>query len=77
MHNIFIHVPHHVDVRIPFHQLPSAAAAIADAYPNTVRSSRLSLREYVRATGACKLYDFDAGHWLSYAAARDEPSNAR
>lgn len=69
-HNIFIHVPHHVDTRIPFHQLPTAAAAIADAYPNTVRSSRFSLRDYVRATRACKLYDFDAGHWQPYAAAR-------
>ena len=69
-HNIFIHVPHHVDVRIPFHQLPKAAKAIADAYPNTVRSSRLSIRDYLRATGACKLYDFEAGHWLPYAAAK-------
>ena len=77
MHNIFIHVPHHVDVRIPFHQLPTAAAAIADAYPDTVRSSRFSLRDYVRATGACKLYDFDAGQWLPYAAARAQGSEAR
>jgi omega-6 fatty acid desaturase (delta-12 desaturase) len=72
MHNIFIHVPHHVDVRIPFHQLPTAAAAIADAYPDTVQSSRLSLRSYVRATRVCKLYDFDAGRWLPYSAARAE-----
>jgi omega-6 fatty acid desaturase (delta-12 desaturase) len=69
LHNIFVHVPHHVDVRIPFHQLPRAAAAIAEAYPRTVRTSRLSVREYVRATGACKLYDFDAGEWLPYSAA--------
>ena len=69
-HNIFVHVPHHVDTRIPFHRLPKAAAAIADAYPGTVRSSRLSVRSYLRATRACKLYDFEAGHWVPYAAAR-------
>ncbi len=69
-HNIFVHVPHHVDARIPFHQLPAAAAAIAESYPDTVRSSRMSLGDYVRATRACKLYDFDAGDWLPYAAAR-------
>lgn len=69
-HNIFVHLPHHVDARIPFHQLPAAAAAIAEAYPDTVRSSRMSLREYLRATRACKLYDFDAGTWVPYAAAR-------
>jgi omega-6 fatty acid desaturase (delta-12 desaturase) len=69
-HNIFVHVPHHVDARIPFHQLPKAAAAIAAAYPTTVRASRFSLRGYLRAARRCKLYDFDAGTWLPYSAAR-------
>ncbi len=69
-HNIFVHVPHHVDARIPFHQLPAAAAAISDAYPDTVKSSRFSIGSYVRATHACKLYDFEAGCWLPYSAAR-------
>jgi omega-6 fatty acid desaturase (delta-12 desaturase) len=69
-HNIFVHVPHHVDARIPFHQLPSAAKAIAARYPNTVRSGRLSIREYLHTTKACKLYDFDAGRWLDYSAAK-------
>lgn len=70
LHNIFIHVPHHVDTRIRFDQLPRAAAAITAAYPQTVRSSRLSIAEYVRTTRACKLYDFEGGHWLPYKAAR-------
>lgn len=69
-HNIFVHVPHHVDVRIPFHQLPAAAEAIAAAYPDTIRRSRLSVRDFLRATRACKLYDFEAGTWLPYSAAR-------
>jgi omega-6 fatty acid desaturase (delta-12 desaturase) len=68
-HNIFVHVPHHVDARIPFHQLPDAAAAIAEHYPDTVREGRLSMRDYVRTTKACKLYDFDGGRWLPYPAA--------
>lgn len=68
-HNIFVHVPHHVDVRIPFHQLPAAATAIAAAFPETVRTSKLSLRDYVAGAKACKLYDFQAGTWLTYAAA--------
>ena len=73
LHNIFIHVPHHVDARIRFDQLPNAAAAIVAAYPHTVRSSRLSITSYLRTTRACKLYDFEAGRWLAYAAARREP----
>ena len=69
-HNIFVHVPHHVDARIRFDKLPKAVKAIAAAYPKTVLSSRMSIRRYVRTTRACKLYDFEAGRWLSYSAAR-------
>jgi omega-6 fatty acid desaturase (delta-12 desaturase) len=65
-HNIFVHVPHHVDARIPFHQLPRAADHIAASYPGTVRTTRWSMRDYVRATRTCKLYDFEAGRWLPY-----------
>ncbi len=70
LHNIMVHVPHHVDTRIPFHKLPEAARAIAAAFPETVRSARYSVRAYLRATHVCKLYDFEAGRWLPYAAAR-------
>lgn len=67
-HNICVHVPHHVDARIRFDHLPKAAAAIDAAYPNTVRSSKFSIRQYFRTTRACKLYDFEAGRWLPYRA---------
>jgi omega-6 fatty acid desaturase (delta-12 desaturase) len=75
-HNIFVHVPHHVDVRIPFHQLPAAANAIEAAYPETVRRIRLSFREFLRSTKSCKLYDFEAGTWLPYSAAQTAPTPA-
>ena len=69
-HHIFVHTPHHVDIRIPFHQLPAAAAAIKEHYPTPVRSDRLSLRSYLRTTKTCKLYDFKNGTWLPYSAAK-------
>ena len=68
-HNIFVHVPHHVDARIPFHRLPAAAAVISAHYPDTVKVDRFSPGDYARAARACKLYDFDAGRWLTYSAA--------
>ncbi len=68
-HNIFVHVPHHVDARLPFHQLPAAADAIAEAFPDTVKVSRFRPGTYLRAAKHCKLYDFDAGRWLPYTAA--------
>ena len=70
LHNIMVHVPHHVDARIPFHQLPAAAEAISAAYPDSVRTAKYRMRDYLRTTRACKLYDFQAGQWLPYAAAK-------
>lgn len=69
-HNIFVHVPHHLDVRIPFHHLPAAADALLAAYPGTVRQSRFKLRDYLRSSRACKLYDFGAGAWRPYPPRR-------
>ncbi len=65
-HHIFVHVPHHVDPRIPCHQLPAAAAAIEAAFPGTVVDERFRLRRYFAATRACKLYDVGAGTWRRY-----------
>jgi omega-6 fatty acid desaturase (delta-12 desaturase) len=65
-HSIFTHVPHHVDMRIPFYRLDEAAAAIIAGFPDSVRSEPVSLRKYVRATRICKLYDFEAGCWRPY-----------
>lgn len=69
LHNIMVHVPHHVDMRIPYHALPKAAAAIRKEFPQVVRDTKLSLRAYLQATRTCKLYDFAAGRWLPYRAA--------
>ncbi len=66
LHHIFVHTPHHVDARIPFHRLPAAARAIEQAYPDVVRRERWKLSSYLQATRACKLYDADNGRWLRY-----------
>lgn len=69
-HSIFVHMPHHVDMRIPCYHLDEAAAAIAEAFPGRVIERRLRLGDYLAATRTCKLYDFEQGRWLPYAAAR-------
>lgn len=68
--NIFLHVPHHVDTRIPFHALPRAAAAIVAEHRDAVTERQLRLSDYVRTVRHCKLYDFERQRWLPYAAAR-------
>lgn len=66
LHDIMIHVPHHVDARIPFYNLNKAAAHIHANYPEVVRDVVLRLSDYIRATRRCKLYDFDAQVWTDY-----------
>lgn len=62
-HHIFVHVPHHVDMRIPFYELPAAAKAIQNAFPKVVTERKLSMSRYLQTTKQCKLYDFELGAW--------------
>lgn len=68
-HNIFLHVPHHVDMRIPFYRLEEATEAIKQHFGDVVRERRFVLRDYLRTTRACKLYDFATHTWFTYAQA--------
>jgi omega-6 fatty acid desaturase (delta-12 desaturase) len=67
LHHIMIHVPHHVDARIPFYNLEKAADHIHDHYPGIVRDVPIRLRDYLRTTRLCKLYDFEAERWVDYS----------
>ena len=68
-HWIMVHVPHHVDMRIPMYNLELAADAIAEAFPDTVHDEPLRFRDYIANTRRCRLYDFDEGRWLTYREA--------
>ena len=72
MHNIFLHVPHHVDMRIPFYHLSDAAEIIVRNFPEAVRERRYRWSDYLRTTRRCKLFDFDGGRWLGYREALSE-----
>lgn len=67
-HNIFVHVPHHVDVRIPCYALPQAAAAIIEAFPE-IDHRPYRFADFRTSTRECKLYDFENQTWLRYDAA--------
>ena len=69
VHWIMVHVPHHVDVRIPMYNLELATDAIEEAFPGVIHDEHLSFRDYMANTRVCKLYDFEAGRWMSYAEA--------
>lgn len=65
-HWIMVHIPHHVDMRIPMYHLEEAADAIRAAYPDVVHDDKLRFRDFVANTRQCKLYDFDHGRWMTY-----------
>ena len=69
IHWIMVHVPHHVDMRVPMYHLEEAAAAIEAAFPGTVVDRKLRFRDFVANTRACKLYDYDAACWRTYREA--------
>jgi omega-6 fatty acid desaturase (delta-12 desaturase) len=71
-HWIMVHIPHHVDVRIPMYNLELAAEAIREAFPDTVHDERLRFRDFIGNTRRCKLYDFDDGRWMTYDEARTQ-----
>jgi omega-6 fatty acid desaturase (delta-12 desaturase) len=72
-HNIFLHVPHHVDMRIPFYHLAEAADVIRGKFGDVVRERDFHFADYFQATRACKLYDFGTQSWHGYEARRAEP----
>jgi acyl-lipid omega-6 desaturase (Delta-12 desaturase) len=65
-HSIFVHIPHHVDMRIPFYGLEPAAAAIKAEFPDTIHDEKLRFRDFMANSRQCKLYDFDGGRWMTY-----------
>lgn len=67
IHNIFVHVPHHVQVRIPFYHLKPALEDIKAQYGEFVLESRTPVRDYFRTISKCKLFDPQSGRWLRYA----------
>ena len=71
-HWIMVHVPHHVDMRVPMYHLEEAADAIEEAFPGTVIDKPFRFRDYLGNTHQCKLYDFDDGRWMTYRQARQE-----
>ena len=73
-HWIMVHIPHHVDMRIPMYNLELAADAIKAEFPDTVHDEPLRFRDFVANTRQCKLYDFDAGDGSPTARARRGPA---
>jgi omega-6 fatty acid desaturase (delta-12 desaturase) len=67
LHEIFVHAPHHLDVRIPFWELSRAARALAERSGAAPREKPLRMRDYLATTRTCKLFDYARRAWVDYA----------
>ena len=72
-HNIFVHVPHHVDMRIPCYNLVEAGNALMKKFPD-IKHDKLKFSKYLKSVKQCKLYDFNEHIWSSYKAHKKNSS---
>ena len=68
-HNIMVHTPHHVDMRIPFYRLPQAFSDMKQEYGSEILQYKWNWRDINRTFSTCKLYDFSTHTWYSYREA--------
>lgn len=66
-HRILIHVPHHVDTRIPFYRLERAWADLPPEITRQVQQYRFRWRTVLAIFRRCQLYDFDTRTWHRFA----------
>ncbi|PJZ69091.1 fatty acid desaturase [Leptospira perolatii] len=71
-HNIFIHSPHHVHMKIPFYHLPRALGEIKAHYPSYVVERNTFTKDYFHSTSKCKLIDPSTGKWMTYKEALND-----
>jgi acyl-lipid omega-6 desaturase (Delta-12 desaturase) len=74
VHNIMIHVPHHVEPRIPFYRLKAAYADLQKEYGEYLHEYRFRWRTMGMVFRRCKLYDFENKVWYSFREAAALPA---
>ncbi len=70
-HNIMIHVPHHVDSRIPFYRLKRAYADLQAEYGVDMHEYRFRWSTVLATFRQCKLYDYGSKTWYRFGEAAE------
>ncbi|MEM1243371.1 MAG: fatty acid desaturase [Pseudomonadota bacterium] len=70
LHNIMIHIPHHLDIRIPFYHLPKAHQALKEEYGSYFHEYTFKWRHIFNIFKQCKLYDYESKLWLTFKEAK-------
>ena len=69
IHNIMIHVPHHVDARIPFYRLTRAYGELQRDYAPYIHEYQFRWATVRSIFKRCKLYDYESKTWYSFSEA--------
>lgn len=65
-HRILVHVPHHVDMRVPFYHLAPAYEAIKADLGEYIHEYRFSWAEIRAIFRSCQLFDFETKSWYRF-----------
>lgn len=71
LHNVFEHVPHHLNPKIPCYHLRRARQEIERALPGRLVHLRLSWARYVQICRTCQLYDLESRRWVHFGYRSD------
>ena len=66
-HHVYEHGAHHVNPRIPYHQLPQAQAKLDEVSPGRCVKVRFSFAMLNDTLRRCKLYDYERNVWLDFS----------
>ena len=66
-----VHLPHHVDVRIPFYHLKHAYEDLKKQYSDQMFEYRFRWSTIWGIFKQCKLYDYHLGKWYTFSEGRN------
>ncbi len=66
LHNIMVHIPHHLDTRVPFYNLPKAYRALKTEYGDYLHEYKFKWSYAFNIFKQCKLYDFETKTWHTF-----------
>jgi len=66
LYNIFEHTAHHLAPLIPLYNLHEAQKQCESIYGDHIVTYKWSLKEYLRITSICKLFDFEHNCWTDF-----------
>lgn len=66
IHNLFIHVPHHVQPALPFYNLPKAMNILMQKSGKDIFYRKSIIADYIASVKNCKLYDRESQKWQRY-----------